>query len=272
MSTDYPPLVSIVTINRNAADDLRRTLEMTSAQSSTEFEQIVIDGGSTDGSVDLIRDSAFRVDRWVSEPDRGIYDAQNKGMRLARGRFILFLNSGDHFIDENSLAMAAARLDDTDLHSFDMVVRGFQQRNGGKDFVKAAPEQATFSYFARDTLPHQSTFIRRELFERHGDYDTSLQIASDWKAFMLWICRHHCSYRHHPVPLSVFYGDGLSSRPENRSRLLAERRRVLEQEFPAFLADAEELIEAREVLAHVRALRRSRVVRTLQRMGLLWKF
>lgn len=264
-------MTSVITVAFNNLQGLRDTVASVEAQRGMRIEHIVIDGGSSDGSAEFLRGLGPHV-RWISEPDAGVYDAQNKGIRLAQGRFVLFLNSGDHFIDDRSLAMAAERLDDSDLQSFDIIVRGYQQINGGKDFVKSAPDRPTFSYFARDTLPHPSTFIRRDLFERYGEYDTSLEIVADWKAFMLWVCRHRCSYRHHPIPLSVFYGDGLSSRPVNQSRVVAERRRVLEAEFPAFLADAEELAEARKALTQVHALRGSRVVRTLQRLGLLWKF
>lgn len=272
MSNDCPPLVSIVTINRNAADDLRRTLEMTSGQSTTEFEQIVVDGGSTDGSVDLIRDSAFRVDRWVSEPDRGIYDAQNKGIRLARGKFMLFLNSGDHFIDKHSLASAIARLDDSDLQAFDLQMKGIPGAAGVRDFVMHPPASVRLSFFARSTLPHPSTFIKRDLFERYGYYDTELKIASDWKAFILWTCKYHCSYRPHPIPLSVFYGNGVSCRPESADLIRAERRRVMEAEFPAVLADVEELEIAREAVDRLAVLRTSRKIRLLQAAGLLRKF
>jgi len=272
MNPSTAPLISIVTINRNNADNLYRTLSNTSTQQEADYEQIVVDGASTDGSVDVVRDPALRVDRWISEPDSGVYEAQNKGLRLARGRFVLFMNSGDHFLNNQSLAMATARLDEADLQSFDIVVRGYQRLHGGQDFVKCAPDTPTFSYFARDTLPHQSTFIRRDLFERYGEYDTSLKIVADWKAFLLWICRHNCSYRHHPLPLSVFYGDGLSSRPENEEIHRAERRQVLEQEFAAFLADVDELTEGRRALKQIDTLRGSRVVRALQGVGLLWKF
>jgi len=272
MNASAPPLISIVTINRNDADGLRRTLTSTVTQREADYEQIVVDGASTDGSIDVVRDPALRVDRWVSEPDSGVYDAQNKGVRLARGRFVLFMNSGDHFLNDQSLAMATARLDDAELQSFDIVVRGYKEIHGGRDFLKRAPDTPTFYYFARDTLPHQSTFIRKDLFDRYGEYDTSLKIVADWKAFMLWICRHNCSYRHHPLPLSVFYGDGLSSRPDFRDRLLAERETVLRAEFPAFVDDARETDAIREAASQLDALRRSKLIRLFQSAGLLWRF
>ena len=99
-----------------------------------------------------------------------------------------------------------------------------------------------------------------------------MKIVADWKAFMLWICRYNCTYRHHPLTLSVFYGDGLSSRPENDEMHFAERRRVLEQEFPAFLPDLAELTRGRQALARLAMLRTSRAVRAMQGLGLLWKF
>ena len=270
-SKSLQPLVSIITINRNNACGLRATLTSIGGQTYRDYEQVVVDGNSTDNSCEVLRDPSLKVDQWVSEPDTGVYDAQNKGVRMASGRFLLFLNSGDHFIDSGSLERAVANLDSSDLQAFDIVVRGFNSEgNNGADIVKRAPQKLSFLFFVTDTLPHQSTFIRRDLFEKHGYYDTKLTIVADWKAFMIWACRHNCSYRHHPIPLSVFYGDGLSSRLG--SVLGAEREHVLAAEFPAFLDDAGELHEGRAAALQLKALRRSRIIRLLKKIGLLWDF
>ena len=85
--------LSIITINYNNCDGLRKTIESVIAQTTRDFEYIVIDGGSTDGSVDVIKEYADYIDYWVSEPDKGIYNAMNKGTRAAHGDFLLFLNS-----------------------------------------------------------------------------------------------------------------------------------------------------------------------------------
>lgn len=103
MATRPPPLLSIVTINLNDRDGLARTLASVASQSFADRELIVVDGGSTDGSVELIRASGALVSDWLSERDRGVYDAQNKGLARARGTFVLFLNSGDSLAAPDAL-------------------------------------------------------------------------------------------------------------------------------------------------------------------------
>ena len=265
-------MITIVTINYNNAAGLRTTLESALSQSWKEFEHIVIDGGSDDGSVDLLRSEKYNISSWMSEPDSGIYDAQNKGAKLSTKPFILFLNSGDHFVDSSSLDHARLQLDDSDLQSFDIIVKDFPGINNGKAFVKQAPDFLSFSFFFKDTLPHPSTFIKRRLFEDHGYYDTTLKIVADWKAFILWACRHNCSYRHHPTPLSVFYCGGVSSHSNSRLCLLSERDSVLTTEFPAFVDDARDLIDCRPAGHQLKALRASKIIKALQTVHLLWKF
>ena len=114
------PWLSIITVNRNNVQGLQRTLKSTTEQTFANFEQIVVDGGSSDGSRELLSDPAYRVSRWVSEPDRGIYHAMNKGIEMSRGRFVLFPNSGDHFIDTNSLQLAQTACSDVDINYFDV--------------------------------------------------------------------------------------------------------------------------------------------------------
>ena len=265
-------LVSVITINRNNAEGLARTLASTSGQSFGQFEQIVIDGGSTDGSAELVKSAAFRIDRGISEPDSGIYNAMNKGIRMARGKYLLFLNSGDHLFDSLALAKAIAAMDDSDVQCFDLLVRGHVELNGGIDYVKAYPDQIDFSYMAVDSLPHPATFIKASLFRQFGMYDESLRICADWKQFMIWLCKHNCTYKHHAMPLSVFYMDGLSSDPNNRAALLAERSHVLHTEFAAFERDLHDLVRARDANKALAALRQSKVIRLLRKTGLLWDF
>lgn len=93
--------LSIITINYNNREGLRKTIESVVAQTTREFEYIVIDGGSTDGSVDVIKEFSDYIDYWVSEPDKGIYNAMNKGVKVAHGDYCQFLNSGDWLYDSN---------------------------------------------------------------------------------------------------------------------------------------------------------------------------
>ena len=265
------PQISIITINRNNAEGLRRTLAMTAQQTCSSYEQIVVDGASTDNSVEVICDAGFKVDLWISEPDSGVYNAMNKGISMASGSYLLFLNSGDHFCEDKSLESAAAHLGSCDLHYFGLEVRDRPQPHTGWSKQRRYPDRLSFSFFLRSALPHPATFIRSSLFGQLGVYDESLRIVADWKYFMVAVCRHHCSYQSHDQPLTVFYADGLSADPtaELHQR---EREAVIAAEFPALVDDAQFLIDAPTAVATVQALRRSRWVRLLQRTGLLWRF
>lgn len=266
------PLISIITVNRNNAAGLRRTLASTTEQSYAEFEHLVVDGASTDGSTAVMSEFHDKLAHAVSERDTGIYNAMNKGIAAARGEFLLFLNSGDHLLDAESLGTAAKHLGEHDLCYFDLEIRDAGTRNVVPGRVLQYPDVLRLSHFVASSLPHPACFIRRSLFERFGGYDESLKICADWKAFVLWVCKHRCTYKHVPQTLSVFYADGLSSHAASRGTIEAERQQVLGAEFATVSQDAADALEAREALILVAALRRSRAVRCLQAIGVLWKF
>ena len=100
------PLISIITVNFNDKIGLERTLESVFSQNFRNFEYLVIDGGSNDGSKELLEKNSEKINYWVSEPDKGIYNAMNKGISFAKGEYLIFLNSGDHLKNENSLEIA----------------------------------------------------------------------------------------------------------------------------------------------------------------------
>src|SRR5450432_3085742 len=98
MDTCGAPLVSVVTVVYNGAAQLRSTIESVLGQKRDDIEYIIVDGGSTDGTIDILRGLDDRIDYWISEPDAGIYDAMNKGIHLARGKFVHHLNIGDRLL------------------------------------------------------------------------------------------------------------------------------------------------------------------------------
>ena len=102
---DKKPLISIITINFNDKIGLQRTFDSVFAQDFNDFEYIVIDGGSNDGSKELIEENTDKISYWISEPDKGIYNAMNKGIKVANGEYLLFLNSGDKFYNKKSLIL-----------------------------------------------------------------------------------------------------------------------------------------------------------------------
>ena len=266
------PLISIITINRNNAEGLARTLTSTAAQFFSDFEHIVVDGASTDGSVECIRRFETGVTRWVSEPDRGIYNAMNKAIAMASGKYLVFLNSGDHFLNPNSLTLAAAQLQNFDLHYFALEIHTPRLNNVDNVLTYICPERLSFSFLGRSSLPHPATFIKADLFQRYGKYDESLRICADWKAFLLWVCKYNCTYKAHKMVLSVFYADGVSSLSSAAALIAQERREVISTEFPAFVDDLQVMLTATTDLPALKLLRSSRRIKLSQRLGVLWRF
>jgi len=258
------PKISIITINYNNLDGLKRTIESVVNQTWKEFEYIVIDGGSTDGSFAYIESQTKDIDYWVSEPDKGIYNAMNKGIARAKGDYLIFLNSGDHFVDDKALAENNKFLEGKDIIYFNL-----QVVDKNKKFIKTYPEELPFSYFVKDTLPHPAAFIKATLFNTVGLYDENIKIVSDWKFFIESVCKFNCSYERINQTLSTFYLDGLSSDLENKLFIAEEKWKVLNSEFKAYNNDATHLFESNAVLAN---LRKSTKIKLLIRLGLLKRF
>lgn len=201
-------------------------------QTFTDYEYLVIDGGSSDESVDEIKKHQNKFVYWVSEKDHGIYHAMNKGIARAQGEYLLFLNSGDYLVNEKVFGQMIAECEGKDIIYGILVVDDKDKR-----FNKEYPEHLNFSFFLRDTLPHPCTLIKRSLFERIGLYDENLKSTSDWKFFLVAVCSYNVSYKWVPVPFSVFTNDGISSRKENREWIREDKQQVLQKYFPAFLDD-----------------------------------
>jgi glycosyltransferase involved in cell wall biosynthesis len=221
------PKLSIITINFNNEEGLNRTLESVINQSYTEFEYIVIDGGSSDESPNLIKKYSDKISFWVSEPDSGIYNAMNKGIARANGEYLLFLNSGDVLLNCKTLEENIEFVRDFDLVYFNTFLKDEE-----KEFVKTYSADLSIDYLINDTIPHQGTFIKRSLFDTVGLYDETLRIVSDWKFFLLALIRYNCTYKKIEKTLSVFYLGGISSKAENKYLNDYERKKVLETEFP----------------------------------------
>lgn len=226
--------ISIITISYNNLEGLKKTVSSVIQQTWQEFEYIVIDGGSTDGSKEYLESHNDIIEHWVSEPDNGIYNAMNKGINKATGEYLLFLNSGDYFHDVNILRDNHHFLSTYDLICFDMVVLGEDLKT-----ITSKPDVLRFSDLYLGTIPHQATFINRKLFISVGNYDENLEIVSDWKFFILALFKFHCSYKKINRTLSVFHFDGISADVNNKGKMRNERREVLEQYFASYLADYE---------------------------------
>jgi glycosyltransferase involved in cell wall biosynthesis len=236
------PKLSIITINYNNLEGLKRTVQSVVNQTWQELEYIVIDGGSTDGSVAFLASSSDTIDYCVSEPDNGIYNALNKGIQKATGEYLLFLNSGDHFYSDEVLANNVYHLVNYDIIAFDIHMLGL-----GHDFIHKHPDELLFSFLFEETFAHQSVLIRRTLFDTVGRYDENLKIVADWKFFIHAIASGHTYKSVHEV-LSVFYFDGISATAEGTFTRIREREKVLQEEFPLYYKDYKLLQKQKELL------------------------
>lgn len=208
------PKISIITINLNNCDGLQKTIDSVVAQTFKDFEWIVIDGCSTDGSKELIERYAVHITYWVSEPDKGIYNAMNKGIRIAKGEYLLFLNSGDWLCDAEILARFASRNNVEDF-VYGNVIKVFS--NGALENTKNDSlycnngKKLTLKSFVFGTIPHQACFIRRDLFERFGMYDESYKIVSDNVFFIKSILEEGASYKYYDLDVAYFDTKGVGN-------------------------------------------------------------
>lgn len=213
--------LSIITINFNNRDGLRKTIESVVNQTWQEFEYIIIDGGSTDGSVEVIKEYADRIDYWVSEPDKGIYDAMNKGFDQAKGEYCLFMNSADTMYEKTTLEKVNAALDGTDI------VCG--QLKFPHGYIMKGPKVVSMQHFYTSTLPHQATFIKTQLL-KDEPYDTSYRIVSDWKFWIQSLIFKNATYKTIDHIIADFDVSGISSTHEELR--IKEQMAVLNELIP----------------------------------------
>ncbi|GAT62862.1 glycosyltransferase family 2 protein [Paludibacter jiangxiensis] len=202
--------LSIISINRNNADGLRKTIESVVSQTFTDFEYIVIDGASTDGSVDIIKQYSGRITYWVSEPDKGIYNAMNKGILKATGEYCLFLNSGDWLVNENILSDIKfyQRIEDI---IYGNLIYLYNDKDPSTMFGIIETEITFYNFFATQSIPHQAAFIKRALFEKYGLYDESYSVVSDWLFFVKTIIFGNVSLKYININITNFDPYGISS-------------------------------------------------------------
>lgn len=255
------PLISIITINYNDKKGLERTLNSVTNQTYQDFEYIVIDGGSTDGSKELIEQYNDKINYWISEPDKGVYNAMNKGVLKANGKYLLFLNSGDEFYTLNVLKENLNFIHTHDLIYFNINVVAEQN-----NYIKKYPSKISFSYLYNDTLPHPATFIKKNLFNVIGLYDENLKIVSDWKFFILALVKYNATYQYVDAVFSIFYFDGISSRKENLDLLNTERKQVFNNEFPLIINDYSNINQQKLL---VQELKMNRILKLFRKLGFI---
>ena len=207
--------VSIITVNYNNESGLKRTLESIKCQIFTDYELLVIDGASSDDSVAVINAYSKQITsmRFVSEKDEGIYNAMNKGTDMAIGDYLIFMNSGDRFYDDQSLEQSAKFLDgEVDIVSGIAVSDKYVM-------YPVKPKALSMSFFLKNSMNHQATFIKRNVMQNYH-YSENYKIVSDTEFFFKAMILGNCSYKDIPVKVCFCEDAGASG---NLSASMQER-------------------------------------------------
>lgn len=228
-------ILSIISINRNNADGLKITMKSVIQQTFIDYEYIVIDGASSDGSIEIIKgfepEFKGRI-KWVSEPDSGIYNAMNKGIRMASGNYIQILNSGDILASDTvtERMLNAAKDAGNPGILYGNMIKQYPDGRRLKDTCKGTEEWTMFD-FIRGTINHDPTYIRKDIYEKYGLYDESLKIVSDWKWFTNAVVFGNEKPTYVPIDVTIFDMTGISE--TNFTAREEERSKELEKMLPA---------------------------------------
>ena len=230
--------ISIITVNYNDKKGLEKTINSVVNQSFTGFEFLIIDGNSNDGSKEIIEKYKSKINYWVSEPDLGIYNAMNKGIKAAKGEFIIFMNAGDSFFDDDVLSKSNPLLNSNIGIYYGNLIFTVNDKP-----VKSCipPTELSFSFFVDFSLPHQASFIKRELFSKYFLYNEKLKIMSDWEFTIFCICKENVPYKHLDLFISNYDYSGISSSFDNTEKILKEKEIILKNHFPLFYDDSKDL-------------------------------
>lgn len=200
--------LSVITICYNIKDEIQRTCESIKSQTNQDFEWIVVDGGSTDGTVDILNKYKSYMTVFISEPDKGIYNAMNKGIKLAKGEYLNFMNGGDCFASSDVVEKfykCPALGADVIYGNVNII-----DENGNRTFANIPASVDKLYFYNGYTINHQASFIKRELFTQYGLYNEDYKIVSDWEKWIIFII-NNCRFQYWHETIGNFYLGGISS-------------------------------------------------------------
>lgn len=209
--------VSVITVCLNCSNTIERTCKSVISQTYSNLEWIVIDGNSEDDTLKILNRYKDNISILISEPDSGIYEAMNKGIRLSTGKYIVFLNAGDSFYGQHTLKTVSS------FFGPELLYGKTVKRSCDNDKLVSYPESLSEDYLLNYTLPHQSSYYQKNVFLKYGLYDEFYKIAGDYEFYARLIKEEKFSFRYIEEPLSIFYLDGISNDPLFRDRLLLEQ-------------------------------------------------
>lgn len=234
--------LSVITINYNNIGGLKKTIDSVISQSCPDFEYIIVDGASSDGGAEYVKEIggiSYPFDlKLVCEKDTGIYNAMNKGLRMAHGEYVLMLNSGDYLVDEHVIERMMPELDGTDIvqgNNIEERANGvYRNRGYGKSDIDL------FDIMKGHFL-HQSSFCRRDLFERYGYFDESYKMSADTKFFMICLGQKDSSFKYVDIDVVNYDMSGISAEKNgpwakcHREELMRIRREVFSGRMYVFM-------------------------------------
>jgi glycosyltransferase involved in cell wall biosynthesis len=216
--------VSIITVCLNEAGSIRATCDSICAQSFRDFEWIVVDGASTDGTLEILNEYSGAIRHLVSEPDAGIYNAMNKGAGKATGDYLIFMNGGDCFASSEALQLASQ------AQGAQMLYGDVYLEDQSGD-VETYPDVVESGYMLRKMIPHQATFYQRATFEAVGGYDESFKIAADYDLYVRLFELEGITHQHIRHPIAIFDLEGISNSKDFRSLRKHENHRIRKKYF-----------------------------------------
>jgi glycosyltransferase involved in cell wall biosynthesis len=225
------PKISVITVCFNAEKYIEQTINSVIEQKDCDIEYIVIDGASTDKTLSIIKTYDSKITTWISEPDKGIADAMNKGVALATGDYLIFLNADDYFQKTDAIAVATSyMLEEKDIYIYDTI---FLKKTGGiRRHSGAFGKRINFK-----GICHQGVLCKRSLFKKIGAFNTSFKICMDYDFFMR-AYRYGATGQYVNAVLSVMRDGGISSRQDwsSLNQRFAEEKRVhLENNSSVFM-------------------------------------
>ncbi len=226
------PTLSIITVSFNAATSIAKTLASVAAQTYPKIEYIVVDGGSTDGTLAILEASRSAIDILISEPDTGIYNAMNKGAAVANGEYLLFLNADDYFFDAEVLARAVRemqRLGLSDIYFGDVQI--FDPVSGKASIWQ--PRRVSAESLYRSTIPHPASFISKAVFSELSGYDESMKISADHDFFVRAFVSNK-SFKYLNTLVAVFSLGGVSTTSKFKQLMFEERKRSIQSNFSSW--------------------------------------
>jgi glycosyltransferase involved in cell wall biosynthesis len=227
MPMSKPVTISIITVCYNSVKTIQETLQSVASQRYPHVEYILIDGGSTDGTQDVIRSFSQHIAHVVSEPDNGIYDAMNKGIALATGDIVGLLNADDLYANENVLATVAQAFFDQQLDACYSDLIYFASNDPDKVLRYWRSNSFRPGLFAKGWCPaHPTFFVRRQLYERYGAFDIHFNGGNDVELMMRFLEKHHIQTRYLPEVMVRMRLGGVSN--SSIKGIIMQNRQILQ--------------------------------------------